>query len=125
MENKKRGILLTIVLWLMMISYSIGLFVFITLLIMNEPLPLEFHSKYAELIFYWVSPIIVIFSLIVSIGMYCWKRWAVYAYFTIQFIGLIIALSLYFMHDALPNFGDLIGAIIIFFLIKRKWQYFE
>ncbi len=121
-NNKKRGILLTVWLWVMLItnvlpaSYSFyAKFFKPSLLLAFPPIP--------DWIFYTYGLSLII-SAIFTIYLFMWKRWA--------FFGLIIMTTILFCINFfligvgwVSSLMGLIPIIILYFIMRPKWSLFE
>jgi len=78
---------------------------------------------------FWITTLFGILSLlnlIFIIFLFKWKKWAFYGFIVTVIVGFLldfITLSLTsVLYKAIPG---LLGLVILYLLLRRKWNYFE
>lgn len=67
--------------------------------------------------------ILTLIQVVCVVGIWMWKRWGLYGWFVVAFIGLILNFILGEIVSGLVGF--VIGSGILLFLIRDKMQEFE
>lgn len=70
---------------------------------------------------------ITVFQIISLVGIWLWKKWGVFSYVSFTLLSPIVAF--FRIESVLPVFISLIGSLsfilILYLLVKPKWQFFE
>ena len=116
--EKERGILLTIWLALMVVGSGIGaiLYIFATDL-MASAMP-----TVPTWVFYLLG-ILSILNIGFAIFLFRWKRWAFFAFCGIAVIGFVINIGIGL--GIVSSLSGFLGPIILYLLMKPKWDLFE
>ena len=114
---KKRGILLTIWLWLIIIQGLVSVVVSIVALT-DYSLIESFYPQVSNWIYY--SYILIGLSGIVfAVYLFKWKKWAFYANCAVAVIATIINVMLV---PGISSYGALLSPVILYLLIRPKWN---
>jgi len=116
--EKKRGVLLTIWLVLMLIA---NFFTALSYLILNSTIA-SVYPNVPSWIFY-IYGLIGLANLAFVIFLFMWKRWAFYAFCGSAVIAFIIHLAIG-LGIVAAIFG-LAGPIILYLIMRSKWDLFE
>jgi hypothetical protein len=119
-KSKDRGILLSVWLWLLIISFS-----FNALFLVSDRMVSIYHFTSSAQRYLFTAEIII--NLLLIIFILKWKKLAAYIFFGLQGIGLIYTLIRNHNQLGSPTRWLILVCelIITFLLIRRKWQFFE
>ncbi len=86
--------------------------------IANHSLHLPQWHQYALLIG-------VLISIISTVGIWLWKKWGVLCYLSAVFLNIVVAVIAGNI-ISLPIFaiGSIVGLVILYVVLRDKWQYF-
>ena len=116
-KDRKRGFWLTSLLVLMMIINPLSAFSYFS----NPDLILTVYPN-TSLGFVYLVGGICILNVFLAIGMWMWKKLAIYGFYAVIVCGFIT--NLYLGVGAIGSLSGLIGGVILFLTTKNKMDYF-
>ena len=113
----KRGGWLTAYLVLMFIANSSSSYSYFV----NANTIIELVPKAGLGIIYFLGAI-SLFNVILTAGVWFWRKWGVYGFYSVAVIAFF--LNLYLGMGVLTSLLGLLGAFILFLLTRNKWSNF-
>lgn len=114
---KKRGFWLTAFLILMFIANPFTAFTYFS----NPEMIIQAYPKMTTGILYFMGAISIV-NLVLAIGVWMWKKWGVFGFYGVVVIAFCI--NIYVGIGIVGSLSGLIGAVIIFFTTKNRWEHF-
>ena len=114
---KKRGFWLSAFLILMFIANPLTAFTYFS----NPDMIIQAYPKMTAGILYFMGAMSIV-NVILAVGIWMWKKWGVFGFYGVVVIAFCI--NLYVGLGIAGSLVGLIGAVIIFFTTKNRWEHF-
>ena len=111
-NNKKRGILLTIWLLIMLIANTYTGYTFLKLV----------FSEFGTWMYYAYS-FVSLLNVVFIISLFMWKRWAFYAFCGSSVLAIVLNLLMGLGMFAI--FFGISGPIVLYLFMSSRWKMFE
>ncbi|MFS1701619.1 hypothetical protein [Alteromonas sp. AMM-1] len=116
--QKTRGFWLTALLILMFIANPLTAFAYFT----SPDVIVSVHPKATIGIVYFFGVMSTI-NFAIAVGIWCWKKWAVYGMYLSVAIAFVI--NIYLGVGILGALFGLVGGLVIFLTTRNRWQWFN
>ena len=115
---KTRGFWLSAFLILMFIANPVTAFTYFS----SSDVIIQAYPKITITMIYFLGSMTVV-NVVLAIGVWNWKKWGVYGFYIVAAIALCI--NLYIGVGIAGSLSGLIGAVIMYFATKNRWEYFS
>lgn len=115
---KKRGFWLSAFLILMFIANPFTAFIYFN----NPEMIIQAYPKMASGLLYLMGAMCVV-NVVLAGGIWMWKKWGVFGFYTVVVIAFCI--NMYVGLGITGSLTGLVGAVIIFFTTKKRWEHFS
>lgn len=113
---RKRGFWLTVYLIFLMLVNSLLAFTYLN----PSPELLESSSKMTPTMLHLIG-VLGLVTIILAIGIWRWKKLAVYGFF----IVVVLAFIINNVYLGINSLSGLLGALLVYVTTKKRWEYFS
>ncbi len=117
-ELKKRGFWLAAFLIFMFVTNPLSALAYFT----SSELIVSVHPRATVSIVYLLGVMSSI-NFAIAVGIWCWKKWAVYGMYASVAIAFVI--NIYLRVGILGALFGLLGGLVIFLTTRNRWQWFN